>query len=366
MLSSSPAPREAAPEPLRSPHSPPARLSNRARWILLGVTAVAVAALALSWGASTSLRDLWSSDAATRGFARRIVFEVRPPRVVAALLVGANLAASGAALQSAFRNPLAEPYLLGTSSGGALGAALALWIQLNRPGLGVAEGGWAGLGMVSLFAWAGALGASLLVSRLGQKSVRGGSGNSGGLDRATLLLCGVALSSLLSALMSLVTVLSPNANLALQLSFWLLGGLSEATWSHDAFLLISLLIGLLILLSNARDLNATLLGDEEAQALGVDARKLHRKLLLAASLMSATAVATAGLIGFVGLLAPHAMRQIFGRNARSIVPASALGGAILLGSCDALARSMLPPTEIPVGILTALLGVPLFLWLVRK
>ena len=339
-------------------------LPQRARWLLVALAALAVAALALSWSASASPRDLWSSDPVAREAARRIFFVLRPPRVVAALLVGANLAAAGAALQSAFRNSLAEPYLLGTSSGGALGAALALWLQLNTSDSTSPVGGWAGIGMVSLFAWAGALGASLLVSRLGHKSARSDGG--GGLDRATLLLCGVALSSLLSALMSLVTVLSPNANLAQQLSFWLLGGLSEATWAHDAFLLISLLLGLMILLGSARDLNATLLGDEEAQALGVDARRLHRKLLLAASLMSATAVATAGLIGFVGLLAPHAMRQIFGRNARSVMPASALGGAILLGSCDALARSLWPPTEIPVGILTALLGVPLFLWLVRK
>jgi iron complex transport system permease protein len=331
-----------------------------AKWLGLGALAIFVAALSLAWGTSASVRDLWG-DESSREVARRIFFELRPPRVAAAFLVGANLAAAGAALQSAFRNPLAEPYLLGTSSGGALGAVLGLWIGLNVPDF---SSGWAGIGLVSMLAWAGSLAASFLVSRLGQSRKSGEL--LGGPDRATLLLCGVALSSLLSALMSLVTVLSPNPNLAQQLSFWLLGGLSEATWTHDAFLLISLIIGLAILLSSARDLNATLLGDEEALALGVDAARLHRRLLLAASLMSATAVACAGLIGFVGLLAPHAMRQIFGHDARAIVPASALGGAILLASCDALARFVLPPTEIPVGILTALLGVPLFLWLVRK
>ena len=339
--------------------------SSRRRWLALAALALLVVAASLSWGASAGPRDLWSSDPDLREVARRIFFELRPPRVAAALLVGANLAAAGAALQSAFRNPLAEPYLLGTSSGGALGAALALWLQLSTSSSNQDwSGGWAGIGMVSLFAWGGAMGASLLVSRLGRRSASSELGQ--GLDRASLLLCGVALSSLLSALMSLVTVLSPSASLSLQLSFWLLGGFSDADWAHDALLLLSLLIGLAILLSSARDLNATLLGDEEALALGVDARRLHRKLLLAASLMSATAVASAGLIGFVGLLAPHAMRQLFGRDARPLLPASALGGAILLASCDLLARVARPPTEIPVGILTALLGVPLFLWLVRK
>ena len=337
---------------------------RRARWLLLGVVAALVAALSLSWGATVSPSALWGGDEAEREVARRIFFGLRPPRVLAAFLVGANLAAAGAALQSAFRNPLAEPYLLGTSSGGALGAALALWLQLSAPQL---SGGVAGVGLVSLLAWGGAMGASLLVSKLGQRSARrDGSGSEHSLDRAALLLCGVALSALLSALMSLVTVLSPSASLALQLSFWLLGGFSNADWTQNALLLLSLAAGLAILMSSARDLNAAQLGDEEAIALGVDATKLHRKLLLAASLMSATAVASAGLIGFVGLLAPHAMRQLLGRDARVLVPASALGGAILLGSCDFLARSARPPTEIPVGILTALLGVPLFLWLVRK
>ena len=335
----------------------PRNFSLRARWLGLVCVAVVVAILSLSWNAS--LRELWAGDEV----ARRIFLQVRPPRVVAAFLVGANLAAAGAALQSAIRNPLAEPYLLGTSSGGALGAALALWLQLATPSL---SGGLWGVGLVSLLAWGGAMGASLLVSKLGQTRARGDQGSARGLDRAALLLCGVALSSLLSALMSLVTVLSPSASLALQLSFWLLGGLSNADWTQNALLLLSLVLGLAILMSSARDLNAAQLGDEEAIALGVDAAKLHRKLLLAASLMSATAVASAGLIGFVGLLAPHAMRQLLGRDARVLVPASALGGAILLGSCDFLARSVRPPTEIPVGILTALLGVPLFLWLVRK
>jgi iron complex transport system permease protein len=331
----------------------------------LGAVAALVALLSLSWSSGVSVSDLWGEgsqrELIQRELARRIFFELRPPRVAGAFLVGANLAAAGAALQSAFRNPLAEPYLLGTSSGGALGAVLGLWLGLNAPAF---HGGWAGIGVVSMLAWAGALGASFLVSRLGQK--RGASELLGGPDRATILLCGVALSSLLSAMMSLVTVLSPDPSLAQQLSFWLLGGLSDTTWTHDALLALSLLAGLALLLSSARDLNAALLGDEEALALGVDAAKLHRKLLLAASLMSATAVASAGLIGFVGLIAPHAMRQLFGHDARALVPASALGGATLLAACDALARFALPPTEIPVGILTALLGVPLFLWLVRK
>ena len=331
--------------------------SSSRRWLLLFFALLTVTILALTLGAPIPLHDLWSQNPDARAIAQRIFITIRPPRVIAALLVGANLAVSGSALQAAFRNPLAEPYLLGTSAGGALGAAIALWLQPpTLPLLGQ-------VGMVSLFAFAGALGASLLISQLGRGRRANGVPQ---FDRASLLLCGVAVSSLLGALMSLIIVLSPRIELAQQVAFWLLGGLSGVTPTHNWLLSPALCGGLWLLLSSARDLNAARLGDEEMSALGVDAKRLHRRLLIAAALMSAVAVAAAGLIGFVGLLAPHAMRLLVGAHPRAAIPGAAIGGAILLCACDTMAHSVVPSQEIPVGIFTALLGVPLFLWLLRQ
>ena len=298
------------------------------------------------------LSDLGASDTDARAVARQVFFYLRPPRVLAGLLVGAILASSGAALQAVFRNPLAEPYLLGISAGGALGAALAVALKLPQ---------WGGFAAQVPLAFAGALMASALVYRLGQP--RGDF--SGGSGRAGLLLCGIALSAFLSALMTLVVTLS-NPLIAQQITFWMLGDLSRAEWPEIGVLALTLAIGLALFLSAGRDIDALQVGDEEAASLGVPVEKVHRRLIVAASLMSAAAVAATGLIGFVGLLAPHLMRPLFGTRARSLFPAAALGGGALLMLCDTLARSALPPLEIPVGIITSLLGVPLFLWLARK
>jgi iron complex transport system permease protein len=330
----------------------------RARWLLL-IFAFAVAiVLSSAWGAPISLSDLWSSDPQKADVARRIFLELRPTRLLAGLLVGASLAVSGATLQSVFRNPLADPYLLGISAGGALGATIAKAF----PALDFA-GNFA-FDATTLFAFAGAIGASFAIYVLG----RGGAGNGStpGFDRARLLLIGVAMSAFLAALMSLFVAISARADLARQITFWLLGGLSEARPAQNIALAACLLLGLGVLLASARDLNALRTGDDDAATLGVDVQVLHTRLLLVSALMSAAAVACAGLIGFVGLLAPHLMRLFLGRDARVVIPASALGGATLLVLCDALARGVLPPQELPVGIVTALLGVPLFIFLAQK
>jgi iron complex transport system permease protein len=308
----------------------------------------------LTWGAPVSFLDLWSQNAPSREVAQQIFLNLRPPRVVAAVLVGACLSVSGAGLQSLFRNPLAEPYLLGISAGGALGATIAAALRISA---------WHGFNAASLFAFAGALGASAVVYALGQ---RRGSESSVVSDRSRLLLCGVALSAFLSALMSLVVSLSGRYELAQQISFWLLGGLTTASWQQNVVLLFALLVGGAIMLSCVRDLNAFRAGEEDAAGLGVDTVMLSRKIMLATSLMSAASVAAAGLIGFVGLLAPHLIRLLGGRDARTLLPGAALTGAALLCTCDTLARGLLPPREVPVGILTALLGVPLFLFLARR
>jgi len=319
------------------------------RWILLAVLFFLIAALALTLGAPVPLSDLWSHDSTRVGVARAIFGGLRPTRVLAAVLVGAALSVSGASLQAVFRNALAEPYLLGISAGGALGATL-----------GLAFNNTLAFDLAPILAFIGALGATAIVYVLGQK------GGGAVLDRSHLLLCGVALSSFLAALMALVVSLSNRADIAQQVMFWMLGGLGNATPAQNFVLLFAFAMGFIALLGSARDLNALRLGDGDARALGVDVARVHRRLLVAAALMSAAAVSTAGLIGFVGLLAPHLMRQVFGDDARRLVPAAAIGGATLLVGCDAIARSILRPIEIPVGIVTALLGVPLFLFLARR
>jgi iron complex transport system permease protein len=330
----------------------------RARWLLLVLAFAVAVVLSSAWGAPISLFDLWSSDPQKAEVARHIFLELRPTRLLAGLLVGASLAVSGATLQSVFRNPLAEPYLLGISAGGALGATISkAFPALDFAGNFVFDA-------TTIFAFAGAIGASFAIYFLGRGGA--GSGSTPGFDRARLLLIGVAMSAFLAALMSLFVAISARADLARQITFWLLGGLSEARPSQNIALAACLLLGLGVLLTSARDLNALRTGDDDAATLGVDVQNLHTRLLLVSALMSAAAVACAGLIGFVGLLAPHLMRLFLGRDARVVIPASALGGATLLVLCDALARGVLPPQELPVGIVTALLGVPLFIFLAQK
>lgn len=322
--------------------------------LLLLMLCLGAALFHLSWGAPVSPFDLRSPVPEKRTVARAIFLSLRPARVVAALLVGASLSLAGAGLQTLFRNPLAEPYLLGISAGGALGATLA--IALKLPLL-------LGLNAAVPLAWAGAIGAGFLVFALGRGDGSGFDATSG---RARLLLVGVALSSLLSSLLSLVVALSGRNDLATETAFWLLGGLSRANWTQNAVLLVSLCLGFALLRGNARDLDALAAGDEDALALGVNASKLQTRVLIAAGILAASSVAVAGLIGFVGLLAPHLVRLGGGRGAKTLLPGAALGGAALLCGCDALARGAFAPVEVPVGIWTALLGVPLFLFLARK
>lgn len=311
------------------------------------------ALLALTWRSVVPISQLWSGDAELREQAE-IVFSLRFVRLLAGTFIGASLAASGAALQATFRNALAEPYLLGISAGGALGATLATALEL--PSLG-------DFSPTVFLAFGGALLAASVVYQLGQPRISGWGASP---DRANLLLCGIALSAFLSALMALVITLSPKPGLAQQATFWLLGGLTRADWPEIRILAVCFGAGLALVMFNARDVDALQTGDEGAGSLGVNVPRLHRRLILAASLMSAACVAAAGLIGFVGLLAPHLIRLSFGTSARRLFPAAALGGATLLVGCDALAHSAIDQIEIPVGIITSLLGVPLFLYLMRK
>jgi iron complex transport system permease protein len=353
---------------LSAPESPPLATSTaafqplvrRAKWLLLSALLIVVLILAATLGAPVPFSDLWSSDASRAQVAQQIFWRydgnwgVRPIRVLAAALVGASLAVSGSALQAVFRNPLAEPYLLGVSSGGALGAAIGLASRFANFRV-------LGFDISTVLAFGGALFASFLIYVLGQR--RDGNAT---FNRAGLLVTGVAVSAFLSSLMALVVALSHRDDLARQITFWMMGNLSHVSPSQNGVLLVTLIVGLGLMFSSSRDLNALRLGDDEAQSLGVSVRQLHARLLLASALMSASCVAAAGLIGFVGLLAPHGVRLLFGSDARMQVPAAAIGGATLLVACDALARSVAQPIELPVGVITALLGVPLFLFLARR
>lgn len=330
--------------------------SRRVLFLCLGLGLV-VAVLALVWGGPVAFFDLWSENATRRDAATQIILGLRPLRIVTGILVGASLSVAGAGLQTMFRNPLADPFLLGISAGGAVGATVATALRLDSI---------FGVEAALPLAWLGAMAAAFAVYALGKPSGTFDFAWAPGGSRARLLLVGVALSAFLSALLSLLVTLSGRYDLVQTTTFWLLGGLSRSDWRQNAVLAATFLVGIAILLSCARDLNALRAGDEEAAALGVELSKLHRKILVASSLLAASSVAVAGLIGFVGLLAPHLVRLLGGREAKTLLGGAALLGATLLVGCDALAARLFTPIEVPVGIFTALLGVPLFLALARR
>jgi iron complex transport system permease protein len=274
-----------------------------------------------------------------------IVWELRLPRVLTAALVGAGLAVAGATFQGIVRNPLADPYVLGTSSGAALGAALAILLPV---GLTVFE-----FGLVNVWAFIGALAAALLVFRLG------GSGGAGGMTR--LLLTGYAVGSILAALLTMAMYVS-GTNLRTIFSF-LLGGLAGASWER-LIIATPLILGACLLIgSRARSLDGLLLGDAAARHLGIEVRRERGVLLVLATMATAAAVAITGLIGFVGLVVPHVVRLLVGAAAVRVVPISAIAGAILLTAADLVARLL---GDLPVGVVMAILGAPFFLVLLHQ
>ena len=290
-----------------------------------------------------SLHRLWPGIPRTWSLSyETIVVDVRWPRIFLEMLVGAALATSGCTMQGLFRNPLASPYTLGIASGAAFGAALAIVLELPFYALPA---------LAFLFA----LLTLFIVYHI--------ASTGGRVPMETLLLAGLAVGSFFSALVSLMFYLA-GEKLA-SIVFWLMGGLWASDWDKVfiAFPLITLGTGGILLFS--RDLDLMLLGDEQAQSLGVETERLKKILLVLSSLITAAAVCVSGVIGFVGLIVPHLMRILVGPGHRLLLPASWLVGAILLICTDTLARAVIQPTEIPVGIITALLGVPFFVYLLR-
>jgi iron complex transport system permease protein len=282
------------------------------------------------------------------GLKASIILQIRLPRVALSGLVGASLAVAGATFQGIFRNPMADPFVIGVSSGASLGAVLAIVLGL--------QAGFLGLGAVPLMAFTGALGSILLVYSISRVQGR--------LPVLTMLLAGIAVGSFLSALVSLAVYFS-NQQIH-QVVFWLMGGFSGATWQYVRLAVPYVAVGCAACLVYARDLNAMVLGEDTAVHLGVDTEWVKRALLGAASLLTATAVATSGLIGFVGLIVPHVIRLVAGPDHRVLIPASALAGAAFLVTADAMARTVIAPTELPVGILTSMFGGPFFIYLLRR
>jgi iron complex transport system permease protein len=303
--------------------------------------------LGLSTGSvSLPLPAVWDGLWHGQGSGAAIVRDLRAPRVILAFLVGGSLAISGAALQAMIRNPLAEPYLLGLSSGAGLGAVIAIASQ--------AAGPWA----VPLAAFLGAIASVVLVYRLSLVSGRR-------LDPHVLLLSGVVVGAFAGALMSAIMVLSdaPGVRNAF---LWLLGGLGGASWQALAIFSAYAAAPLGLLLFHARTLDLLALGDEPARHLGADVDRARRLVYLATALLTAASVATCGIVGFVGLVVPHAIRITFRPLHRSLLPLVFVAGGSFLVLADVVSRTAVRPLEIPVGVITALVGVPLFAVLLRR
>lgn len=279
-----------------------------------------------------------------------ILIQIRIPRVVLAGLVGMTLAAAGAVYQALFRNPLAEPYLIGVSSGASFGATLAI-VLIWRVGVG----GWNG---VSLAAFAGALlatGAIYSLARVGRRT-----------PITTLILAGVAVNALLSAATVFLMFSMQDAFRAMHVLGWLMGSLALADWEKVRVVLPYVLAGLAVIAWHAHTLNVLQLDEEQAQSLGVAVERTKGVLILAVSLATAAAVSVSGTVGFVGLIVPHIVRLLWGPDHRFLLPMSGILGAVGLILADSVARTLFVPRELPLGVVTAAVGAPFFLYLLRR
>ena len=278
-----------------------------------------------------------------------ILLHVRMPRVLLAFFVGGSLAMVGVALQALLRNPLADPFVIGISSGAALGAAIALLF-----GVGISVGS---ISALPIFAFAGALLSLVIMYRISLAQY--------GFSVYTLLLAGVVLNAIFSAfIMFLTSIADPNR--AFGMYAWLMGSLTGPDWSTLGMLVVYLGVGLAILGMHAQSLNLLTLGEETARSLGVEVERVKKSVFLAAALLTGAVVSFSGIIGFVGLIIPHAVRLVVSADHRLLLPVSGLVGGMFLMLADTVARTALSPSEFPVGVMTALVGGPIFLWLLTK
>jgi iron complex transport system permease protein len=311
-----------------------------------GLVLVCAAALSIG-GVKLSIPEVWAAlvGEGTRPEAAVIVRDIRLPRVLLAVLVGAALAVSGTALQALLRNPLADPYVLGISNGAAVGAIAGLWL------------GGRFAAAAPVMAFVGALATMAWVYFLGRRGGR--------LSSYTLILAGVITASFLAAvILFFLTMLSTRD--VRGMAFWLMGDLSVVTRDQLLVLLPVVLFGAALIYRLSKDLNVLLLGEEEAAHLGVNVARVETGVFVLASLLTGVAVSLSGAIGYLGLLVPHLGRMVVGPDHRALVPAAALGGAIVLVLSDTAARTVISPAELPVGAVTAVAGAPVFIYLLRK
>ncbi|TYR81738.1 iron ABC transporter permease [Priestia megaterium] len=279
-----------------------------------------------------------------------IIWEIRFPRVVVAFLVGASLSLAGAAFQGLLRNSLADPYTIGVSSGATLGTVLAIyfqwsifgWVTFTLPVVGILSG------FLTL----------LLVFGITKLA-------SGTLANETIILSGIILSSFMSALISLIVALSPEQDVR-QILYWLMGSVSMRGWGHVQLLMPFFVSGMIVLLLNYRELNGLAFGDQSAQFMGINVKRKKRIVLIGASVLTGAAVSVSGAIGFVGLVIPHLVRLVVGANHKHVLPLSILIGGSYLVLADLVARTVLQPQELPIGVVTALIGSPVFTLLLIK
>jgi iron complex transport system permease protein len=331
----------------------------RARWLAVGVALVVLAALlGVTIGPVAlpphrvllELADHLPFVRVHSGLSdtqAAIVWDFRAPRVVLGLLVGAMLSIAGGSYQGAFRNPLADPYLLGVAAGAGLGATAMIVADVGRGG---------GFGPLQIAAFAGALGAVGLTYVLGASAGQGHS-------PAALILAGVAVASFLTAVQTYLQ--QRHADTIREVYSWILGRLSSASWRDVAVLLPYVVVTSGVLLAHRRVLDVMAVGDDEAGSLGVSVRRARLVVVVAATLGTAAAVSVSGLIVFVGIIVPHTVRLLVGRSYRTILPLSLLFGAAFLSLTDLLARTLISPAEVPIGVVTAFFGAPFFLVVLR-
>jgi iron complex transport system permease protein len=328
-------------------------------FMVMSILLVSVMIFSVSWG---QISIPWRDVVAVVGYnlqipgcdevvltaeQQAVIWHIRVPRVLVGLLAGAALSVSGAVLQGVFGNALADPGIIGVSSGATLGAVLAIALGLTTISIFV----------MPIFALLGSLVAVGLTLFLAMRN--------GKIPVMILLLSGVAVSMLMGALTSGILTFMSEYRLR-EFLFWMVGGLDYRRWEHVYLAAGPILLGILLLCILARHLNVLVLGDEEARSVGVPVALLRLLLLFITTVTTATAVCVSGTIGFVGLIVPHIMRLLVGPEHRLLLPASALGGGLFLVACDTLGRMVMPPDEIRVGIMTALVGAPYFLYLLRK
>jgi iron complex transport system permease protein len=281
-----------------------------------------------------------------------VIWQIRLPRVLLSLMVGASLAISGAALQGLFRNPLADPSIIGISMGAALSAAIVIVLA---DGVLAANYSIGGISLLAIATFLGALITTFLIFRIAKEGKK--------VNVMNMLLAGIAINAIAAAGVGLLTFLADNEELR-TLTFWTLGSLGGASWLSVGVLSISTFLSLYFLLPLFKSFNALSLGEQEATYMGVNTEKLKLKVIIFSALAIGTGVAFCGMISFVGLVVPHIIRLIFGGDYRVLLPTSAIGGGLLLCWADNLARTAVIPAELPIGILTALFGAPVFLYLI--